>query len=140
MDKTKVKDLMSKKLIQTSINSTVDEVALLMVENQVGSVLIYEDQRPIGIITKRDMLERILLDCKNPCDVKAGEIASKNLISISPNCTIKEALMLMYKHKVRRIPVIGKDENEIIGIITTHDLISAYNSLDIRLRNPSSSG
>jgi CBS domain-containing protein len=133
MDKTKVKDLMTKSeaLVKVGLEDRIDMVANLMVEKDVGSVLVYDENKPFGIITKRDILTRVIINCIDPCEVKAKDIASKDLITISPNKTIKEALMLMYKHKIRRVPVKDPESTQLVGIITTHDFIAAYNYLDL---------
>jgi CBS domain-containing protein len=133
MDKTKVKDLMTKSeaLVTVDLEESIDKVAQLMVEKGVGSVIVFEGKKAIGVITKKDILSRVIINCYDPCDIKAKEIASTDLITISPEKTIKEALMLMYKHKIRRILVKTPDLDELEGIITTHDLIAAYNSLEL---------
>jgi CBS domain-containing protein len=133
MDKTQVKDLMTKSeaLITVNLEESIDKVAQLMVEKGVGSVIVFEGKKAIGVITKKDILSRVIINCHDPCDIKAKKIASTNLITISPEKTVKEALMLMYKHKIRRILVKTPDHDELDGIITTHDLIAAYNSLEL---------
>jgi CBS domain-containing protein len=135
MDKTKIKDLMTKSeaLVKVGLEDPIDLVANLMIEKDVGSVLVYDEDKPIGMITKRDILERVIIECLDPCKVKVDDIASKNLITISPEKTIKEALMVMYKHKIRRIPVKDPEKDQLEGIITTHDLIAAYNYLELSI-------
>jgi CBS domain-containing protein len=132
MDKTQVKDLMTRNIVSVDLNENLDKIARLIVEKEIGSILVYNENKELfGIITKRDILARVLLECHNPCNFKAKDVASKNLITISPEKTIKEALMMMYKHKIRRIPVKDPKNGEIVGIITTHDLIAAYNYLQL---------
>ncbi len=141
MDKTKIRDIMTKsdKLISVKSNDTVAQAARLMIDNEVGSILVFEDENLVGIITKRDILARNTVPCIDPCITKVHDIASKNLITISPEKPIKEALMIMYKHRIRRIPVIEPERNELVGIITTHDLIAAYNSLEMPSNSTSKS-
>lgn len=130
MYSTKVKDLMTREIVTVNLNDSIERVAQLMVEKQIGSLLVYEDNEVIGIITKRDILEKVILYCQDPCKIKAKDIATKNLIIISSGETISDVLSLMYKHKVKRILVKNPDNSELVGIITTHDLVAAYNSLE----------
>jgi len=133
---TKVKDLMNKEIVAVSANDSLEKVAQLMVENHIGSVLVHQDQEPIGIITKRDIIERVILYCQDPCEIKAKDVATKDLITISSGETIKDVLMLMYKHKIKRILVKNPDNFEVEGIITTHDLIAAFNALELQSTSP----
>ncbi|MHA2203425.1 MAG: CBS domain-containing protein, partial [Candidatus Hodarchaeales archaeon] len=130
MYSTRVKDLMKKEIVAVTANDTLEKVALLMAENHIGSVLVHQDQEPIGIITKRDIIERVILNCQDPCEIKAKDVATTNLITISSKETIKDVLMLMYKHNIKRVLVKNPDNFELVGIITTHDLIAAFSSLE----------
>ncbi len=130
MYRTKVKDLMTREIVSVSIEDSIEKVAQLMVETQIGSVLVHEDYKPIGIITKRDILERVVLDCHDPCKVKAKDIATKNLITMNSGETVRDALMLMFKHKIKRVLIEKPDNRKLVGIITTHDLIAAFNVLE----------
>ncbi len=123
---------MTREIVAIGTEESIEKVAQLMVETQIGSVLVHEDYEPIGIITKRDILERVVLDCHDPCKVKAKDIATKNLITINSGDTVEDVLMLMFKHKIKRILVKNPDDFELVGIITTHDLIAAFNSLELQ--------
>lgn len=122
---------MTREIVTVSLNDSIEKVAQLMVDKQIGSIIVNEGNEPLGIITKRDILERVILDCQDPCKVKAKDVATKNLITISSGETIRDVLLLMHKHKIKRILVKNSDDLELAGIITTHDLIAAYNSLEL---------
>ena len=121
---------MKKEIVAVSVNESLEKVAQLMFENHIGSILVHQGQEPIGIITKRDIIERVILYCKDPCEIKAKDVATRNLITISSKETIKDVLMLMYKHNIKRVLVKNLDNLELVGIITTHDLIAAFSSLE----------
>ncbi|UCE14919.1 MAG: CBS domain-containing protein [Candidatus Heimdallarchaeota archaeon] len=129
---TKVKDLMTKEIVSVSLNDSIEKVAQQMVDNQIGSILVHEDNTLFGIITKRDILEKVILTCQDPCEVKASDVATKKLITISSEETIRDVLILMHKHKVKRILVKYPDDDGLAGIITTYDLVAAFNSLELR--------
>ena len=131
MYSTRVKDLMTRDIVTVNQDEGIKNVAQLMVEKQIGSVLVKDDFTTIGIITKRDILEKVVLYCNNPCRAKAKDVATKQLIMITSEKTIKDVLMLMYEHKIKRILVKNSESDEISGIITTHDLIAAFSSLEV---------
>ncbi|KPK88145.1 MAG: hypothetical protein AMS27_00420 [Bacteroides sp. SM23_62_1] len=121
---------MKKEIVAVTADDSLEKVAQLMAENHIGSVLVHQDHEPIGIITKRDIIERVILNCQDPCKVKAKDVATKNLITISLRETIKDVLVLMYKHNIKRVLVKDPDNFNLVGIITTHDLIAAFSSLE----------
>ncbi|MFX0124855.1 MAG: cyclic nucleotide-binding/CBS domain-containing protein [Candidatus Hodarchaeota archaeon] len=136
MYSTRVEDLMNKEIVAVPTDESLEKVAQLMVENHVGSILVHQDHEPVGIITKRDIIERVILYCQDPCEVKAKDIATRNLITISSGETIKDVLMLMYKHKIKRVLVKDPKNFELVGIITTYDLVAAFNALELRSSSP----
>jgi len=131
LKKTKIKDLMTRNIVTMNVNDTVDKIALEMTEKRVGSVFIYDENDFVGLITKRDLLEKVLLDCLNPCEVIAKEIIKKNPIMISKEDFIPNCLKLMYTHKIKRLPVVDLNNDNIVGIITSYDIIAAFNLLEL---------
>ena len=81
---------MTRDTIKMDIKDTVDKIAFVMKDKEVGSVFIFEDNNLIGLITKTDLLERVLVDCLNPCEVIAGDIVTRNLITISKDTLIPD--------------------------------------------------
>ncbi len=132
MNVTKVKDLMTRGLITVSGDKSVIYASELMMEKNIGSVLVYEDSTVIGIITERDIVRKVITDCRDLCEVQTREIATKGLITIAPNDTIEHALVTMYRKKIKRIPVKDPTTHDLVGIITTHDIIAAFNTLELR--------
>ena len=125
---------MVRNIIFVSPRETIVNVSKLMMENVIGSVLVCEnlDDLKIGIITLRDLVSRVLIKCLNPCEVTAGDVATKNLITISSEETIKAAFSLMLNHKIKRIPVRNPTNNKLVGIISSYDIIAAFNTLDLK--------
>ena len=76
-----------------------------MVNNDIGAVIVIEKGKPVGIITEKDVLEKVIAKNKNIYETTADEIMSKPLISIESDHRIKEALELMRKHQIRRLAV-----------------------------------
>ena len=98
-----------------------------MKERKVGSIIIInqDDQNyPIGIITERDIVRRVISDNKDPKHTKATEIMSKPLITIETNTYVYDVSVKMVKNKIRRLPVVkGKT---LSGIITITDIIKYF--------------
>jgi len=114
----KVKDVMTKTVITVEANKTVTEAAALMAENDVGNLIVMDDNTPIGIVTERDFVRRVLAKEK-PSKTKISEVMSTPLRVIDPGASLKEAARRMVRKRIRRLPVIK--DNKLVGIITTTD-------------------
>jgi len=123
---------MVRNIIFVSPEETILNVAKLMIENVIGSILVCEslDDTNIGIITLRDLVSRVLLECHNPCEIIARDVATKNLITISSEEPIKAAFLLMVKNKIKRLPVRNPIDNKLVGIISSYDIIAVFNTLE----------
>ncbi len=115
---TKVKEVMTKTVITVESNKTVIEAAALMAENNVGNLIVMDNNTPIGIVTERDFVRRILATENSP-KTKISEIISNPLRVIDPDAPLKEAARRMVKKGIRRLPVIK--DNKLVGIITATD-------------------
>ena len=114
----KVKDVMTKTVISVESNKTVIEAAALMAENDVSNLIVMDDNTPIGIVTERDFVRRVLAK-ETPSKTKISEIMSTPLRVIDPDAPLKEAARRMVKKRIRRLPVIK--DNKLVGIITATD-------------------
>lgn len=94
--------------------------ANVMKERARGSLVVVEDGKPIGIVTERDMVRRVLAEDRSPSATKVSDIVSKPIISVGPEATICSAANVMYKYGIRRLPII--EEGTLFGIVTTTDL------------------
>ena len=115
---TKVKDVMTEKVITVEANKTVSEAAALMAENDVANLIVMDTNIPIGIVTERDFVRRVMAKNK-PSKTKISEIMSTPLRVIDPDAPLKEAARRMVRKRIRRLPVIK--DNKLVGIITTTD-------------------
>jgi CBS domain-containing protein len=113
-----VKDLMTKNVITIDANKTVIEAAALMSQNDVGDLVIMENNTPVGIVTERDFVRRVLAEGKST-NTKVSEVMSTPLRVIDQEAPIKEAARRMVNKRIRRLPVIK--DNKIVGIITAAD-------------------
>jgi len=118
-----VRDFMSKDVKTVRVDDTVKEAVSKMNKFRIGSIIVMEGKRPVGIITERDILERIVEPCMEPMAVKAKEIMSSPVISIMPDINIEDAARLMATKKIKKLAVI--ENGKLIGIITSMDLMKA---------------
>jgi len=119
-----VKDIMSSPVIAIDENDTADKAALLMDKHDVGCVIVTNKQgKPVGIITERDMVVRILAKNTLPSKLTAKEVMSSPLITIEPDVTLSEAARRMSRLNVRRLGVIYK--GNIVGLVSSKDILAA---------------
>ncbi len=120
MSITRVGELISGKLIYINSEENVIKAAALMRENNISSLLVKHKGDFVGIVTEKDIINKVVAEELYPGDIKVNEIMSKDLVTVSKNESIEEAAKLMRKKGVRRLVVL---ENErIVGIITETDI------------------
>ena len=117
-----VRDIMSRPPITAKENETVAGVSKLMGKHDIGCVIIVDKAGdPAGIITERDVVQRVVARNLLPSDLKVGETMSKPVASISPGATVNDAAKFMNHRKIRRLAVI--DEGKLVGIVTMKDIL-----------------
>lgn len=131
MNMSSVEDYMSTRLVIRGLKSSAFELAKVMVDSNVSSVAIMEQEdaeqqqsnkRVIGILTERDIIKSIAKGVPLD-DITAGSsMSSSPLLSVRKDQSIEEAALLMIKNRVRHLLIEDPDQNSIIGIITTTDL------------------
>jgi len=99
--------------------ATVREVAELMRERNVGSVVLVDGDAPVGMLTDRDLAVGVVAEGRDPGD-RAGDHASRPVVTVEPGAAIEDAADLMVGHGIRRLPVL--DGDRLAGIVTLDDL------------------
>jgi len=123
-----VKDIMSNPVVTTEEEAPSNKVALLMDENKVGAVVVTNKEgQPLGIITERDLVIRVLSKNLKPDAVKAREIMTSPLVTIEPEATINEAAKRMSRIDIRRLGVLYK--GNLVGIISSKDILGVMPEL-----------
>ncbi|TML88295.1 MAG: CBS domain-containing protein [Actinobacteria bacterium] len=102
-------------------DSTVVEAAKMMREEDVGVVPIVDGDKLVGTLTDRDIAIRVVAEGKDPNTTKAEEVASREIVTIDPQQDLDEALRLMARHQVRRLPVVEED-GKLVGIVAQADI------------------
>ena len=103
-------------------DQTAGNLATVMVEENVGSVIIVNDNEPIGIVTDRDLVVEVLEPRRDPTETTAEDIMAEALTTVAMSDGIFEATRTMRDHAVRRLPVVDEDDN-VAGIVTMDDFV-----------------
>ncbi len=115
-----VKDIMTKEVVTIESNKTVFEAAELMAEKSLGCLIVVIKAFPVGIITERDIVRRIVAK-RSSLDVKVSEVMTKTLITVEPDTSLKEAARVMSTNKIHRLPVLK--QNKLVGIVAASDFV-----------------
>ncbi|MCW4010494.1 MAG: CBS domain-containing protein [Candidatus Bathyarchaeota archaeon] len=113
------KEIMSKDVVATSPEASMEEAARIMGNKHIGSLIVKKYETPIGIVTERDLLTKVLANGKDPAKEKVEDSMSYPLIKISVTAKIKEAARMMMRSK-SRLAVF--DAGYLVGVITASDL------------------
>jgi|Deesub1362A_J573_1020465.scaffolds.fasta_scaffold00053_52 CBS domain-containing protein len=122
-----VKEVMTREVCTALTDESLLNASRKMIEYGVGSIVVMENGNPIGIVTEKDMLEKVISRNRVPSEVFLKDIMTSPLIVIAPSKSLREAAEIMLKKGIRRLPVV--DGGELIGIITDNDILSV--SLDL---------
>ena len=126
-----VGDLVKRKPITSTKDATLAEIARLMKENEVGSVVIVDEwMRPVGIITERDVVMAVADGV--PVTSKAERVMSGEPVQVNAKSDITEALALMLSRNIRHLVVVN-DEGVLIGVVSSRDLLRAVGSIALDL-------
>lgn len=119
----KVEDVMVGDVITIGAEAVVREAAKLMNRHEIGCLVVVKDRKPIGIVTERDMLKRVLSATRDPRAVEVSEIMSKPLVVMEPKMNVGDAVKLMFEHKIKKLPVVKR--GHLVGLVTMTDIINS---------------
>jgi signal-transduction protein with cAMP-binding, CBS, and nucleotidyltransferase domain len=120
MAHTFVQDIMKKDLVTVDSTKSIKDAASLMNSQDVGCVIVTKENIPVGILTERDFVKRIAAEEKELSE-PVEKVMSSPLISVKPDDTVWDAAEVMKVKNIHKVPV--QDGNEIVGIVTTTDLV-----------------
>jgi CBS domain-containing protein len=115
-----VRDAMTEEPRSIGASASVVEAARLMREEHIGSLPITDDENLVGMITDRDITTRVVAEAADPKTTVVGDVYSRDLISVEPDKDLAEALQLMARHQVRRLPVV--ENGRLVGIVAQADI------------------
>jgi len=117
----KVGDAMTIHPVTVNEDTTLKECAEIMAEKHVGSLLIEEKGRVVGIVTEQDLVRKAIANLLDPASTPVKKIMEKELLTISPDKDIYDALKIMRDYNIRHLPVI--DKGRFVGFLTIKDIL-----------------
>ena len=118
-----IEKLMVRNVITLQKDASVYEAVKLLNKNKIGCLVVVDNGNIAGIVTERDLLERVLEKCRNPKETKVTEIMTRNVITGTPDMDTLDATRLMFKLKVKKLPIT--EGNRLVGIVTLTDIARA---------------
>ncbi len=119
---------MTSKVIVVPLDAPLQDVAKLMAKHGIGSVIVVDNEKrniAKGIVTEKDIIHKMIAKGKDPNHGTAAQIMSKPLRVVKADTTIEEAAKAMRENGVKRLPVIGKND-ELVGIISEGDIMKIF--------------
>lgn len=116
-----VKDVMVTNLVTIEAGATARRAAELMNRYDIGCLIVVGDGKPIGIVTERDMLKRVLLQLRDPRRTRISHIMSKPLITSSSETEVREAVRLMNERRIKKLPVV--EDGHLLGLVSLTDVV-----------------
>jgi CBS domain-containing protein len=117
-----VRDIMSKDVKVVRPDTVMKEVVATMNKFDIGSIVVVQSNRPVGIITERDILRRIVEPCLAPEVLRAREVMSSPVITIDEAASIDEASKIMAAKRFKRLLVM--DNEKLVGILSFTDIVT----------------
>ncbi len=112
--------VMSSPVTTMDPSGTLEVAAKLMIEHRIGSVVVVEGKKPVGIITERDITKQVVKG-NDVLKKLVNRVMSKPIVTAVPNTLIQDAFELMLKNRIRRLPIL--DGENLRGIVTTQDIM-----------------
>ena len=125
----KCSDIMTRDVVTSTPEATIMEVAQLMKEEDIGPVLIVDNEQNntlVGIVTDRDIVLKVVADGQDPRTTRVGEAMSKKLVTCRADDDVDVAMRAMAQFQLRRIPVV-EDNMRLLGIISQADVATRAN-------------
>jgi CBS domain-containing protein len=116
-----VRDVITKNPKVVRRDTSVQEVVATMNKFDISSVIVIQQERPVGMITHKDIMSKIVQPRIPPDAVTAREVMSTPVVTIGEDLSIEEAVRLMSKKNVKKLPVVT--DHKLVGIITSLDLV-----------------
>ena len=117
-----VRDIMEKNVITIDINETANHAANQMKENDISFLVIFENGKPVGVVSERDFVQKLCINNQNSSDVKISDIMSYKFRLVNPTTKIEDAIQKMLNNNIRRLLIL--DDEKLVGVITQTDLAS----------------
>ena len=121
-----IEEIMTKNVVTIDCDKTVFEACTEYSKHKVGSLVVMDKNIIVGIVTERDIIERVILQNKDPKKTKIKEIMTQNIKTVHALAPLEKAAKIMKENNIKKLPVILN--NEIVGIVTETDLSRTINA------------
>lgn len=128
-----VKEVMNTDVKTISQDSSIKEAAQLMSEFSIGSLIVVENERVVGIVTERDIMKKVVAEARDSEQTMVKEIMTRDVIMIEPDTDIQDAADIMMDKGIKKLPVV--EGNALVGIVTATDLCMASPKMVEQLGN-----
>jgi CBS domain-containing protein len=115
-----VRDLMTSEVVTVEPQTSIVEAARRMIQQEKGPLPVIEGDRPVAMVTDRDIIARVVAEGRDPNSLTVHDIATHELVTIGPDQAVEEALRLMAEHQLDRILVV--EGARLVGIISEADI------------------
>lgn len=116
-----VKDIMIDKVLTIEVDASLTDAVKLMNKHEIGCLIVMKNENPVGIVTERDLLKRVLAESEVLKNVRVKEVMSKPLVTGKSNMEIEEAARLMFQKKIKKLPLV--ESGKLLGLVTLTDLL-----------------
>jgi CBS domain-containing protein len=114
-------------VVTVGANVNVRRAVRVMNDFEIGCLIVVENGSVVGILTERDVLKRVVDEGRKPEETLVKDVMSKPLITISSEASLENAIELMFKHKIKKLPVV--ENGKLVGLVTFTDLVRAEPTL-----------
>ncbi len=116
----KVRDVMTSEVVAATPDTTLEEIATMMKTADTGAIPIVAEGELLGIITDRDIVIRCVAEGRDPAELSAEDILSEAIEVVDPDTDLDEAVEIMRRHQIRRLPVV--ETGELVGMLSLGDI------------------
>jgi len=120
----KIEQFMEESLLSLQPDASVTDAAKLMLEKKVGSLLVSDGSKHLGIVTSTDLPHKVLAQELDPAKTKIADVMAKPLITLDRDQSMKDAYRCMHQHNIRHLAVT--ENKEVVGVLSVKDFANYY--------------
>jgi CBS domain-containing protein len=118
-----VREVMTENPIVLPVNASVQDAAVKMRDEKIGDIIVEKNGALYGMVTDRDIVVRVIAEGRDARTTDLESICSRDLVTLAPDDSVKDASRVMEEHAVRRLPVVeGGSKGKVIGIVSLGDI------------------
>jgi len=123
-----LKESMRREIVVVSPDDSIKSVASIMASKGIGCVISVKENKPIGIVTERDIVKKIIHKGRDPATTRVRDVMSRKIISLDSGRSIHDAVDTLEKKRIKKLPIIEHDK--LIGIVTMTDLLKSLREIE----------